>query len=77
MSPFALMLQCAIVGGALIVVFILGIGTAIADHVTKRRRTAVCGWCGGGGCDECEPDRLHYPIESELDERLVDRRGVA
>ncbi|WP_218717036.1 hypothetical protein [Nocardia sp. MH4] len=69
MSPLAIVLQAAIVGGALLgVLFLLG-GTAVVDYLKARARATaaaeLCGWCGGGcdECDECDPDRRYDPGE--------------
>lgn len=67
MSPLAIVLQAAIVGGALLGVLFLFGGTAVVDYLKARARATaaaeLCGWCGGGGCDECDPDRRYGPDE--------------
>ncbi|MGW6699607.1 hypothetical protein [Nocardia sp. NPDC055049] len=66
MTPLAHVVQVAIVGGALVGVFVLLGGTAAVDYLKAKARAAsveVCGWCAGGGCDECDPDRRHEPDE--------------
>jgi hypothetical protein len=63
-SPLAHVVQVAIVGGALVGVLVLFAGTATVDYLKAKARAAsvdVCGWCGGGGCDECDPDRRYDP----------------
>lgn len=66
MTPLAHVVQVAIVGGALLGVLVLLGGTATVDYLKARARATaaeVCGWCGGGGCDECDPDRRYDPGE--------------
>lgn len=50
MSPLALVLQGVIVGVALIVVFVLGAGTAIVDYLNKVAAASLA-----DGEDEAEP----------------------
>ncbi|MFD3431121.1 hypothetical protein [Nocardia fluminea] len=65
MTPLAHVVQVAIIGGALIGVFVLFGGTAIVDYLKSKARAAAfpierpfdgpCG-CDGSGCIECQPD---------------------
>lgn len=82
MTPLAHVLQVAIVGGALVGVLVLLGGTATVDYL-KARAAAIadaadelCGWCGGGGCDECDPDVVRPDPGAEWD-RARDRDGDA
>lgn len=65
MSPLAIVLQGVIVGVALVVVFVLGAGTAVVDYRRNRARhlaavSRICDACDGTGdstgadwCEEC------------------------
>ncbi|NEW27278.1 hypothetical protein [Nocardia cyriacigeorgica] len=66
MSQLEHVIQIAIVGGALAGVLVMGAGQSIADYLNGALRVVtvdVCGWCSGGGCEECDPDQRHDPGE--------------
>lgn len=64
MTPLAHVVQVAILGGALIGVFVLLGGTAAVDHMKAKARAAafpiefpldaLCA-CSRAGCPECDP----------------------
>lgn len=81
MSTLAHMVQVAILAGALLGVVVLGVGTAVASYLNKVAAENLCGWCGGGGCDECDPDAARLDSGARWDEardRWIDgQMGVA
>ncbi|MBF6399751.1 hypothetical protein IU438_28695 [Nocardia cyriacigeorgica] len=63
MSPLAHFIQVVIVAAAVVGVLFMLAAQAIADYLNGALRAVsvdVCGWCGGGGCDECDPDQRRY-----------------
>lgn len=81
MNLLAHMVQVAILAGALLGVVVLGVGTVVADYLCKVAADNVCDWCGGGGCDECDPAAARPDPGAEQDrarDRWIDGQlGVA
>ncbi|WP_342801004.1 hypothetical protein [Nocardia sp. No.11] len=85
MSTLAHVIQVAICGGAVAgaLVFLAAHWIHDALHPAMSATLglggeqlpddeALCGWCGGGGCDECDPDAFRPDPGAEQD-RARDR----
>lgn len=86
MNLLAHVIQVAILGAVLAGALIYLAGLAIVDHRQSAASLlaatdALCGWCGGGGCDECDPDAARDDPGADWDrarDRDIDyRAGVA
>ena len=81
MSTVAHIIQCAIVGGTLIAVVYFFYALVRADLRANPSITVVaeelCSWCGGGGCEECDPDAVRADPGADWDrghDQWVDRQ---
>lgn len=81
MSALAHMVQVAILAGALLGIVTLGVGTAVVDYLNTVATANLCNGCGGGGCEECDPDTGQPDSGAESDrahDRWTDRQlGVS